>query len=96
VTQVSRALNNHADVPGETRERVRAAARQLGYQHNLSACRLVTGLSGMLGLVLPDVPREPEDSLLVQIVGTLSQHLARQGKQFVLHIADPQEDIVEV
>ncbi len=96
VTQVSRALNNHDDVSGETRERVRRAARELGYQPNLSARRLVTGRSGMLGLVLPDIPREPEDSLFVQIVGTLSQHLARLGKQFVLHIADPQDDIVEV
>ena len=96
VTQVSRALNNHADVSGETRERVRAAARDLGYQPNLSARRLATGRSGMLGLVLPDIPSDPEDSLFVQIVGTLSQHLARRGRQFVLHIADPQEDIVEV
>lgn len=96
VTQVSRALNNHDDVSEETRERVHRAARELGYQPNLSARRLVTGRSGMLGLVLPDVPREPEDSLFVQIVGTLSQHLSRVGKQFVLHIADPQDDIVEV
>lgn len=96
VTQVSRALNNHDDVSEETRERVHQAARALGYQPNLSARRLVTGRSGMLGLVLPDVPREPEDSLFVQIVGTLLQHLSRLGRQFVLHIADPQEDIVEV
>jgi LacI family transcriptional regulator len=96
VTQVSRALNNHGDVSEDTRERVHRAARELGYQPNLSARRLVTGRSGMLGLVLPDVPREPEDSLFVQIVGTLSQHLSRLGRQFVLHIADPEGDIVEV
>lgn len=96
VTQVSRALNNHDDVSGETRERVHRAAQELGYQPNLSARRLVTGRSGMLGLVLPDVPREPQEPLFMQIVGTLSQHLSRLGKQFVLHIADPQEDIVEV
>lgn len=96
VTQVSRALNNHADVSGETRERVRAAARELGYEPNLSARRLVTGRWGMLGLVLPEMPRAPDDSLFVQVVGTLSQHLARRGRQFVLHIADPQDDLVEV
>ncbi len=96
VTQVSRALNNHRDVSEDTRERVHRAARELGYQPNLSARRLVTGRSGMLGLVLPDVPREPEDSLFVQIVGTLSQHLSRLGRQFVLHIADAQGDIVDV
>ena len=96
VTQVSRALNNHSDVSEDTRERVHAAARELGYQPNVSARRLVTGRSGMLGLVLPDVPPEPEDSMFVQIVGGLSKHLSRLGRQFVLHIADPEEDIVEV
>ncbi|WP_176556168.1 LacI family DNA-binding transcriptional regulator [Rubellimicrobium rubrum] len=96
VTQVSRALNNHADVSAETRERVQAVARKLGYQPNLSARRLATGRSGMLGLVLPDIPQEPEDGMFVQIVGGLSQRLARLGRQFVLHIADPQDDIVEV
>ncbi len=96
VTQVSRALNNHADVSAETRERVHAAARELGYQPNLSARRLVTGRSGMLGLVLPDVPCKAEYSMFVQIVGGLSQHLSRLGQQFVLHIADPKDDIVEV
>lgn len=96
VTQVSRALNNHSDVSEETRLRVHAAARELGYQPNLSARRLVTGRSGMLGLVLPGIPQEPEDRLFVQVVGTLSQHLSRLGRPFVLHIADPQDDIVEV
>lgn len=96
VTQVSRALNNHSDVSEDTRERVRLAARQLDYEPNVSARRLVTGRSGMLGLVLPDVPPEPEDSMFVQIVGGLSKHLSRLGRQFVLHIADPQDDIVEV
>ncbi|WP_210526763.1 LacI family DNA-binding transcriptional regulator [Rubellimicrobium arenae] len=96
VTQVSRALNNHADVSAETRERVRLAARELGYQPNVSARRLVTGRSGMLGLVLPGIPPESENAMFVQIVGTLSQHLSRLGRPFVLHIADPQDDIVEV
>ncbi|HVG48018.1 MAG TPA: LacI family DNA-binding transcriptional regulator [Rubellimicrobium sp.] len=96
VTQVSRALNNHSDVSGDTRERVHAAARALGYQPNVSARRLVTGRSGMLGLVLPGVPPDPEDRMFVQIVGGLSQHLSRLGRQFVLHIADPEDDLVEV
>lgn len=96
VTQVSRAMNNHHDVSKETRARVHAAALELGYQPNISARKLATGRSGMLGLVLPDVPGEPEDSLFVQVVGGLSQHLSRLGRQFVLHIADPKDDIVEV
>ncbi|WP_176559335.1 LacI family DNA-binding transcriptional regulator [Rubellimicrobium roseum] len=95
VTQVSRALNNHADVSADTRERVHRVARELGYQPNVSARRLVTGRSGMLGLVLPGIPAEAENAMFVQIVGTLSQHLARMGRPFVLHIADPAEDVLD-
>ena len=96
VTQVSRALNGYSDVNEETRERVLKVAKDLNYHPNLTARRLVTGRSGVVGLVLPDVPKAPADSLFVQIVGGLSRHFSRKGMQFVLHIADPSENIVEV
>lgn len=96
VTQVSRALNGHDDVSEETRARVMALAKALKYQPNLTARKLVMGKSGIVGLVLPEVPRAPEDSLFVQIVGGLSRHFSRRGMQFVLHIASPEDDIIDV
>lgn len=96
VTQVSRALNGHSDVGAETRERVVAAAQELNYQPNLSARKLVSGRSGFVGLVLPGVPAPQHDSLFVQIVGGLSRHFSARNMQFVLHIADPEEDPVRV
>ena len=96
VTQVSRALNGHGDVSAATRARVAEAARARGYRPNLSARRLATGRSGMLGLVLSGVPGEDEHAQFVQIVGGLSLHLGRLGRPFVLHVADPGEDAVEV
>ncbi len=48
---VSRALNGYADVKPATRERVFQAARELGYQPNPTALRLVTGKTGCIGLV---------------------------------------------
>jgi LacI family transcriptional regulator len=95
VTQVSRALNGHDDVAEDTRARVVEAARRFRYRPNVSARRLVTGRSGMLGLVLPDVPRPEEEGQFVQIVGGLSQQLSRLGRQFVLHIADPEDDALD-
>lgn len=94
VTQVSRALNGHDDVSAETRARVRDAARRLGYQPNVSARKLATGRSGMVALVLPDVPAPGEEGTFVQIVGGLSRHLARAGRQFVLHIGERGDDPV--
>lgn len=96
VTQVSRALNGHDDVSAETRTRVMTLAKSLKYQPNLTARKLVMGKSGIVGLVLPEVPRAPEDSLFVQIVGGLSRHFSRRQMQFVLHIAAPEDDIIDV
>ena len=96
VTQVSRALNGHSDVSAETRQRVMSAAKQLKYQPNLSARKLVMGKSGIVGLVLPRVPTILQDGLFVQIAGGLSSHFSRKGMQFVLHIADETDDIIDV
>ena len=52
---VSLALNGSPVVKDETREKVTAAAASLGYVPNFSARRLVSGKSGMLGVVVPDI-----------------------------------------
>jgi LacI family transcriptional regulator len=96
VTQVSRALNGHGDVNEETRARVMQAAQKLNYHPNLSARKLATGRSGIVGLVLPDVPFALADSLFVHQVGGLSRAFSARGIQFVLHMADPKDDMVRV
>lgn len=96
VTQVSRALNGHSDVNEETRLRVVEAAKTLKYQPNLSARKLATGRSGMVGLVLPGKPTSPGDALFVQMIAGLSSYFSRQQRQFVLHIASPGDDLIEV
>lgn len=96
VTQVSRALNGHSDVSADTRQRVVEMAKHLKYQPNLTARKLVMGKSGIVGLVLPRVPTILQDGLFVQIAGGLSSHFSRKGKQFVLHIADETDDIIDV
>lgn len=96
ITQVSRALNGHLDVSEATRDRVREAARRLQYRPNLSARRLASGRSGLMALVLPGMPRPDDHGYFVQMVGGLSQRVSRLGRQFVLHIASPGEDIIDV
>ncbi len=48
---VSRVLNGHAYVRGETRERVLAAIETLGYRRNQAARALVTARTGVLGVM---------------------------------------------
>ena len=52
---VSRALSTPELVNRATRVRVEAAARELGYQPNRAARGLITGRTGNLGLVVPDL-----------------------------------------
>lgn len=96
VTQVSRALNGHSDVSEATRARVVAAAKAHDYHPNLSARKLVTGRSGMVGLVLAAKPVSPEDIYFLQMVAGLSESFSRAGRQFVLHVADPARNLPDV
>lgn len=96
VTQISRALNGHDDVNADTRKRVISAAKAMNYQPNISARKLASGRSGIVGLVLPEGPVRPSDSLFVQMIGGLSRYFSQRGILFVLHMADPSEDPARV
>jgi LacI family transcriptional regulator len=50
---VSRALNGHEAISVITRQRVAAAAKELGYSPNPSARRLATGRVNAVGLIFP-------------------------------------------
>ena len=52
---VSHVINGTRKVSEETRERVNAAIRALGYQQNLSARQLKTGVNYTIGFVVPDI-----------------------------------------
>ena len=51
---VSRVLNGHASIRPETRERVEAAMKSLGYRPNRAARALVTSKNNMLGFLVSD------------------------------------------
>lgn len=88
VTQVSRALNNHDDVSAKTKQRVKEAAKALNYHPNTAARRLVTGRSGIVGLVYPHMPDQADAWYFTQFVGGLSSRFSQHGMQFMLHMSD--------
>ena len=55
IATVSRALSAPDLVAERTRARVLAVARQLGYEPNRAARSLITGRTGFIGAVVPDV-----------------------------------------
>lgn len=91
ITQVSRALNDHSDVSEETRLRVKATARAMNYHPNVSARKLVSGRSGIVGLVVPQHRNIGQDGIFMEVVAGLSAQFSGRGMQFVLHIMAEQE-----
>jgi LacI family gluconate utilization system Gnt-I transcriptional repressor len=72
---VSRALRQPDKVRPETRERVHAAARSVGYIPNRTAGSLTAGISGIVGVVVPTL----RHSLFAETIEGLSDVLAGAG-----------------
>jgi LacI family transcriptional regulator len=96
ITQVSRALGGHTDVNAATRERVQLAATRLGYRPNAVARSLKTGRSGIVAMIVAG-SRDPDSNAhLFEIVMGLSAEISALGLQFVLHVAQPGDDVVKL
>jgi DNA-binding LacI/PurR family transcriptional regulator len=85
---VSRALSASHLVRGTTRERVLAAAKELGYQPNPAARSLITGRTGNIGIVVPDLNNPFYTGVLRGV-----QARARQSG-YAVFFADGEEDPV--
>jgi LacI family transcriptional regulator len=70
VSTASRALARPEMVRPETRERVELAAAELGYAPNRAARSLITGRSGVIAIVVPD------------LANTYFAHIARAVQQY--------------
>ena len=69
---VSRAFRDDASISPDLRERVRAAARRLGYTPNAFAAGLLTRSSGLVGLVMGDVANPVQAALLAALLPRLA------------------------
>jgi len=74
VSTASRALSRPEMVRPETRERVEAAARALGYVPNLAARSLITGRSGVVSVIIPDLSNEYYASIAQAAQVTAREH----------------------
>jgi LacI family transcriptional regulator len=83
---VSRALSASHLVRGSTRDRVLAAARELGYRPNPAAQSLITGRTANIGIVVPDLGNPFYTGVLRGV-----QARARQSG-YAVFFADCEED----
>ena len=90
VATVSRALNGFPEVKPATRDKVREAADRLGYRPNRTAQRLVTGRSGMVGMIVKVRPDLTADQTFVEILtGQHHYHAGRGAYRVEVHGCDP-------
>jgi LacI family transcriptional regulator len=86
ISTVSRALTRPDDVAPETRTKVLDIARALGYRPNAAARSLITGRTGNIGLVVPDL----ENPFFASVTKGVQSRARAAG--YALFIADSDED----
>lgn len=94
VATVSRALNGFPEVNAATRERVQRTAERLDYRPNRSARRLVTGRSGMVGMIVKIGANLRAEQTFMESLTGLTAALAARDVDLVLAVdqgADPVE-----
>ncbi|SEW29426.1 transcriptional regulator, LacI family [Cognatiyoonia koreensis] len=94
VATVSRALNGFPEVNIKTRDKVQKAANRLGYKPNRVAQRLVTGRSGMVGMIVKIKPDMSADQTFFETLTGLTAALSARETDLVLAVdqtADPVE-----
>ncbi|MDQ1157356.1 LacI family transcriptional regulator [Sphingomonas sp. SORGH_AS 950] len=80
VASVSRAMNGHSSVHPDTRERVLAAAKALGYVPHAGARSLSLSRSHAIGVVLPDLHGE----FFSEIVRGMDREVTARGYHLLL------------
>lgn len=92
VATVSRALNGFPEVSKKTRQLVEETAKRLHYRPNRAAQKLVSGRSGMVGMLVSLQPGVSAESSLVEVIMGLSARLAERDVDLVMTVivdADP-------
>jgi LacI family transcriptional regulator len=86
VATVSRALNGFPEVNARTRDRVAEMANKMGYQPNRAAQRLVTGRSGMVGMIVRLKADLTTDQTFLDVITGLTAALAARDVDLVLSV----------
>lgn len=84
VATASRVLNGHSTVGAMERERVLAAAAQLGYVPNNAARALRSQSTSLVGVIIPTL----DHAIYAKMVSGLQERLARNGKAVIISTSD--------
>ena len=94
---VSYALNDQPGVSDETRERIRAAAAELGWRPSAAARSLSSARAGAVGLaVARDLRLLEEEPYYMRLIAGMESVLAREGFSLLLTVVPDVDTAVEV
>lgn len=94
---VSRVLNEQASVSPEVRARVQEVIRRTGYTPNVAARSLVSGRSGVIGLVIPSrVHNIFEDPYFARLIQGISAASNQSGNTLSLFLFQTEEEESEL
>ena len=86
IATVSRALNGFTEVSEKTRTLVAETAKRLNYRPNRAAQKLVSGRSGIVGMLVSLQPGVSAESSLVEVIMGLSWRLAKRDVDLVMNV----------
>ncbi|WP_086156770.1 LacI family DNA-binding transcriptional regulator [Rhizobium sp. Kim5] len=84
VSTVSRALANPGRVNEKTRDRINAAAKQLGYTPNAMARGLRVGKSNTIMIILPGSPYYGASQIIPQVLQSINKSLIQRGYNLMI------------
>ena len=93
---VSRALNDYPDISPDTKERVRSAALELGYNPNRTARSLAKGVNETVSYVLPSGEGALSEPFLGEFLRGVGEAVSSFGWEFSLAIARSPEHELEL
>ncbi|MFG5410406.1 LacI family DNA-binding transcriptional regulator [Piscinibacter sakaiensis] len=92
-TTVSRALSGYSDVSPATRERVRQAAQELGYQPNRAARQVALGRADAVGIVYSPATEFLGNPSFLQMLEGLARTLDEAGCDLLLAAAPTEDEL---
>jgi LacI family transcriptional regulator len=94
---VSRVINDQASVSSDVRARVQEVIRRTGYTPNVAARSLVSGRSGVIGLVIPSrvhsIFEDPYFSRLIQGISAASNQSGNTLSLFLLQTEEEESEL---
>ncbi len=94
ITTVSRALDGYSDVSEATRQRVRQAARELGYLPNRATRQLRRKRTDTIGYILPSGSARFSDPFFAEFISALADEAAQNSYDLLVSSA-PSSGVVE-